>query len=307
MCTRNPKISVIVPVYKAEKYLHRCVDSILSQTFTDFELLLVDDGSPDNSGNICDDYAKKDTRVRVFHQENKGVSRSRNCGLENAIGEYIMFIDSDDEIHVSAMDICYNTAIINDIDTLQYSLTRDYKELGKRNPTSGPVAVVDYVKSGEFMVCIGGSFIRRSVIENQKIRFNNSLKIAEDLIFILTCIACSRRCQRLFDNLYYYMNNIYSVSNNRKTIDMIKSCNALHEFKSRYPIFSGAIDAGIVRDIIAIIVNDDCEEQELYNIIRKDLPYNKSQMKFNQCFFAYLSRYSVKIAVRVVRFWHKIR
>lgn len=306
MRTRNPQISVIVPVYKVEKYLHRCVDSILAQTFTDFELLLIDDGSPDNSGNICDDYAKKDTRVRVFHQENKGVARARNFGLENAIGEFVMFIDSDDEIHVSAMDICYNTAIINDIDTLQYSLTRDYKELGKRNPTSGPVAVVDYVKSGEFMVCIGGSFIRRSVIEKQKIRFNNSLKIAEDLIFILTCIACSRRCQRLFDNLYYYMNNIYSVSNNRKTIDMIKSCNALHEFKSRYPIFAGAIDAGIVRDILAIIVNDDCEEQELYNIIRMGLPYNKSQMTFNQCIFASLSRYSVRAAVRLVRCWHKV-
>ena len=92
----QPKISVIVPVYKAEKYLHRCVDSILSQTFTDFELILVNDGSPDNCGAICDEYAQKDNRVRVFHKENGGVSSARNLGLDNAKGEWITFVDSDD-------------------------------------------------------------------------------------------------------------------------------------------------------------------------------------------------------------------
>ena len=91
-----PKVSVIVPVYKAEKYLHRCVDSILSQTFTDWELLLIDDGSPDRSGEICDEYAKKDTRIRVFHKENGGVSSARNMGLDIAKGKWIVFVDSDD-------------------------------------------------------------------------------------------------------------------------------------------------------------------------------------------------------------------
>ena len=85
----TPKISVIVPVYKAEAYLHRCVDSLLAQTFTDFEVLLVDDGSPDRSGEICDEYARKDRRVRVFHKENGGVSSARNMGLDNARGEYV--------------------------------------------------------------------------------------------------------------------------------------------------------------------------------------------------------------------------
>lgn len=92
----NPKISVIVPVYNTEKYLHRCIDSILAQTFTDFELLLIDDGSKDNSGTICDEYAAKDSRVRVFHKENGGVSSARNLGLDNAKGEWISFVDSDD-------------------------------------------------------------------------------------------------------------------------------------------------------------------------------------------------------------------
>ena len=101
---RAPKISVIVPVYKAEKYLQKCVDSILGQTFRDFELLLIDDGSPDGSGAICDEYAKKDSRVRVFHKENGGVSSARNKGIDEAKGEWISFLDADDywtESHLS--------------------------------------------------------------------------------------------------------------------------------------------------------------------------------------------------------------
>ena len=89
-------VSVIVPVYKAEKWLHRCVDSILAQTMTDFELLLIDDGSPDKSGEICDEYAAKDNHIRVFHKENGGGSSVRNLGLDNAQGEWISFIDADD-------------------------------------------------------------------------------------------------------------------------------------------------------------------------------------------------------------------
>ena len=91
-------ISVIVPVYKVEKYLHRCIDSVLAQTFTDFELILVDDGSPDNCGKICDEYAEKDERIHVIHKENGGLSSARNAGLDIATGDYIVFIDSDDYV-----------------------------------------------------------------------------------------------------------------------------------------------------------------------------------------------------------------
>ena len=91
-----PQISIVVPVYNVEKYLERCIDSILAQTFTDFELLLINDGSKDSSGLICDKYAEKDSRIRVFHKENEGVSRARNLGISNARGRWLCFIDSDD-------------------------------------------------------------------------------------------------------------------------------------------------------------------------------------------------------------------
>lgn len=95
---KNPTISIIVPVYNVEKYLEECVESVLSQTFTDYELLLIDDGSTDSSGIICDGYATQDSRIRVFHKSNGGVSSARNLGLDNALGEWVCFIDSDDEI-----------------------------------------------------------------------------------------------------------------------------------------------------------------------------------------------------------------
>lgn len=100
-------ISVIVPVYKAEKYLHRCVDSILAQTYTNFELILVDDGSPDNSGAICDEYAVKDSRVRVFHKKNGGVTAARADGVNISKGEWITFVDADDTIPIEALSTLY--------------------------------------------------------------------------------------------------------------------------------------------------------------------------------------------------------
>ena len=100
---KMPAISVIVPVYKVEKYIHRCVRSILGQTYADFELILVDDGSPDNCGVICDEYAAKDSRVVVIHQENGGLSAARNAGIDwvfaNSDSQWLSFIDSDDWVH----------------------------------------------------------------------------------------------------------------------------------------------------------------------------------------------------------------
>lgn len=112
---RGHLISVIVPVYKVEPYLRCCIDSILAQTFTDFELILVDDGSPDNCGAICDEYAAKDDRIIVIHQQNGGLSAARNTGIDwvfaNSKSEWIAFVDSDDVIHATYLEYLYNAAL----------------------------------------------------------------------------------------------------------------------------------------------------------------------------------------------------
>ena len=103
-----PEVSIIIPVYNAEKFLHKCVDSILKQTFADFELILVDDGSPDGSGAICDAYAAKDSRVRVIHQKNQGQSVARNNAMEQMRGTWVMYVDSDDWMHPRTLELLYN-------------------------------------------------------------------------------------------------------------------------------------------------------------------------------------------------------
>lgn len=105
------EISIIVPVYKVEPYLRKCVDSILAQTFTDFEVILVDDGSPDNSGKICDEYASKDSRVRVIHKKNGGLSSARNAGIDVARGKYLGFVDSDDYIEKDMYELLYDNIV----------------------------------------------------------------------------------------------------------------------------------------------------------------------------------------------------
>ncbi len=112
----KPLISIIVPVFNSEKYISRCINSILEQTYGNFELIIINDGSKDKSLKICEEYQKKDRRIKVFNQENKGQAFARNVGLDNAKGEYISFIDSDDYVHSRFLEYLYNALISSDSD-----------------------------------------------------------------------------------------------------------------------------------------------------------------------------------------------
>jgi glycosyltransferase involved in cell wall biosynthesis len=124
----NPKISIIVPVYNVEKFIHDCIESILSQTFTDFELILVNDGSTDQSGTICDEYEAKDERVKVIHKENGGQSSARNRGIEAARGDLLGFVDSDDWIHKEMFEILYKKLIETNSDITACNLMQYNKD-----------------------------------------------------------------------------------------------------------------------------------------------------------------------------------
>ena len=196
----NPKLSVIVPVYKVEKYLVRCIDSILAQTFVDFELLLIDDGSPDKSGDICDEYACKDTRIRVFHKENGGVSSARNLGLENVRGNILTFIDADDWIDVD----CFENGVCimdrDDLDILQYSYKmireQDGCVISVRNYECVPLGWREFVRTDHYIVCVGGNFIRSSIVKTYRLRFDEALHLAEDQLFIMRVMSLSTRMLR---------------------------------------------------------------------------------------------------------------
>ena len=187
-----PKVSVIIPVYNAEKTLHRCVDSVLAQTFTNFELILINDGSIDESKKICDDYAKKDSRVVVIHKANGGVSSARNKGLDIAQGEWITFVDSDDYIlNDFLQNFTYNFDLeICGVQTFGECSTID-------TPTKNEI-INNRVKISEwlitdcrklYMVTPWCKILKRKIIRDNKIYFNELLIRGEDTIFIYNYIC----------------------------------------------------------------------------------------------------------------------
>lgn len=239
----TPKISIIVPVYKAEKYLNRCVDSILAQTFTDWELLLIDDGSLDQSGEMCDEYAAKDSRIIVFHKENGGVSSARNLGLDNARGVYVTFVDSDDWIDVNTLSICISEIEANDLDILQFSFSREEKSLGSFGEEYTNVcSLSDYLNKRQFLVCVGGNVIRSSVIQTYTIRFDSEMKLAEDQLFLFTCMGYAHKLKRIPNKLYFYYDNPQSATNNEKIEDIVYSSNKCIQFKNLHTLFAFRID-----------------------------------------------------------------
>lgn len=215
-----PKVSVIVPVYNAEKYLHRCIDSILAQTFTDFELLLIDDGSKDKSGAICDEYAVKDSRVRVFHKENGGVSSARNLGLDNACGSYITFVDSDDYLEAKCLSTLVSQQNI-DLTIVNYVCHKCFKRIIPDSVSfvlQGENVLYDFLNQRTNIGSLRtpwGKLYKKCLIDKIKLRFNEELHIAEDTIFVLQyCINC--RSLEMIDNPLY--NYEYSDSNKETSL-----------------------------------------------------------------------------------------
>ncbi|MBQ8958933.1 MAG: glycosyltransferase family 2 protein [Bacteroidales bacterium] len=182
------KVSIIVPVYNTEQYLPRCLDSILSQSFTDFELLLVDDGSKDNSGAICDAYAEKDSRVRVFHKEKGGVSSARNLGLDEAKGEWICFADSDDWLNEKylehLMDSDSNLVVsgLQSFGNASWSLCPQKRSIF---PVNDICSHWNDELKGYFDYPVAKRF-KSSIVHTKGIRFNKDLFYSEDLCFVLS-------------------------------------------------------------------------------------------------------------------------
>jgi len=227
----SPVISVIVPVYKAENYLHRCVDSILAQTFTDFEVLLVDDGSPDRSGEICDEYAQKDGRVRVFHKENGGVSSARNVGIDNALGKYTIHADPDDWVEPNMLEELYKKAQEEDADMVicDFYIHTKNKEIyisQKPSETSNNVLLDDIMNQRVHGGC-WNKLIKASSYRGKLIRFPENMIIWEDQFYICNILLISPlKINHIAIPLYHYdiaINTDSLVYRNKNIKQMIMS------------------------------------------------------------------------------------
>ena len=210
----SPTVSIIVPVYEAENTLQRCVDSILRQEYSDFELLLVDDGSPDRSGAICDAYAASDRRVRVIHKENAGVSAARNTALELAQGTYLQFLDSDDWITPDATKLLVRTAQSTRCDLV---IADFYRVIGKRVSHKGGIDEDGVLSREEFAAhmmenpadfyygVIWNKLYRRALVEQHCLRMDTSINWCEDFIFNLEYILHAETFAVLRAPIYYYV------------------------------------------------------------------------------------------------------
>ena len=229
-----PRVSIICPVYNVERYLNRCIDSILRQTNGDFELILIDDGSPDNSGKICDEYARNDKRIIVIHQPNGGVSSARNVGLRHAKGEWIAFIDSDDWVDDSFLEPIIGND--NNTEFIHFGWVRE-------NPKTGPVAVSIKEKGvfetkDLFSLSMWSSFcwsffFKNEIIKKYTLSFNEKLKFSEDRLFIMQYATLAQRMRYLDATPYhYYINSESACRSKRDPNTFYDDLNVIESFIS---------------------------------------------------------------------------
>lgn len=208
-------ISIIIPVYKVEKYINQCIDSILCQEFEKIEVILVDDGSPDMCPRICDQYARRDKRVRVIHKKNEGLSEARNIGVKKAIGKYILFVDSDDYWLGNFLGELYNLSqqLGDEYDFINFNYCYFYQRLGiMKKQIVYPVDVISasypneiipaLAKSGLFPVGAWMKLIKRDFLVRNNIKFIKGIT-SEDIPWFIEILTKCRKCK--FINDYYYV------------------------------------------------------------------------------------------------------
>ena len=227
------EVSIIVPVYQVEKYIRQCVDSILAQTFTDFELILVDDGSKDKSGQICDEYAVLDQRVKVIHKENGGLSDTRNCGMDQAVGNYFMFVDSDDYIAPTMLEYLYKAlmnkeadiAVCNFLHFFEEDRKRDFSTNIQSEVLSG--AEIFYSRKNERVYGIWtvawNKLYKRETLGNVRFRFG---KYHEDEFWANDIYQMDIKVVTIPECLYYYRqrdNSIMGRKNIKRDFDILEA------------------------------------------------------------------------------------
>lgn len=210
---RNPKISIIIPVYNVDQYLSACLSSVLSQSLENIEVLLVDDGSSDGSALICDKYSEKDSRVRVFHKNNGGVSSARQYGLERAQGKWVLFVDADDYLPRNAIECLYSRR--EDADIVLGNIADEFGKISFKNIHSRHINNIDWLRgllNGKYHSGPVAKLIRKECIESSFFRMPRDIVYAEDLV---TNVRLAFNCKVVItipDIVYVYRKNQASIS-----------------------------------------------------------------------------------------------
>ena len=322
------KFSVLVPVYQVEKYLEECIQSILAQTYPNWELILVNDGSTDRSGEICDRYAEKYANIRVIHKENKGILHTRRVGISNARGEYLVFLDSDDTLKQHALETIFRTIEKYDCDCVIYGMEHflDEKVIGY-SAKEDESYITD--KRELYKKCIMGYYVnlgrkaaRKTVFKGTEADYEPYFPIAigEDLLQSIEIIAGSTDIAFIGDRLYRYRKNPESVMNTmtiKKQKDSLTIYQTIYEFLQKQDVlseddlaeFRGFFLKTIGSYVITIASSSECfaekcrlfqevKSLELYQSILPSGIYDKSKVAFKTKIFMELflkKRYRVLI------------
>lgn len=239
-------VSIIIAAYNVENYISNCIESILRQTYTNFELIIVDDGSVDRTGAICDEYANIDKRIMIVHQANMGVSAARNAGLKHISGRYVTFIDSDDEVSFKYLENLL-LPCINDKADISVCLYQYLSKEDKYNPSitnNYEVVDIDYqILQAKIIGRCCGSLIDKSLLDN--VYFNTDLYVGEDLLFLCNAINNAKTIAITSDKLYCYY--IYDESSyngaydEKKFTEIISWNRVINLFKDRPAVFKNTI------------------------------------------------------------------
>lgn len=278
----QPIISIIIPVYNTEKYLAKCINSVLSQSFSGFECILIDDGSSDKSPIICDEYAKKDSRIIVIHKENGGSSAARNTGLDVAKGEWLTFIDGDDWVEENYLLLLYKNATENncDISICGYKAINEKGEfLSKNNKSdliilnqiSAKKALFNYKFIGTGICC---KLVKKQIISNNNIRFDIKIKVCEDGLFWFQVFDKLQKIVYVSTPYYNYLIHDNSITNSPEKFNNCKSHFAatrkmLYIEKNNSVIWEiKSYNANKARDICSELLKSKYFQTDIYNFYR---------------------------------------
>lgn len=295
----DKKVSIIIPVYNVAEYLKECLDSVINQTYKNLEILLINDGSTDNSLEICKEYSNRDSRVKVFDIKNGGVSNARNIGIVNATGEYLSFIDGDDFVSENYIEKLYDQAIASgkDMTICRMNLYED----GKVTPTKenfAPLFAEEPDDKAKTYLCLNSSVMGSSwrilyktefLVKND-IKFNVNLKFCEDMAFVLKCIYMGATFAEVNEYMYFYRQNPSSYIKTYKP-DFLKAEQDFYDYVTEF------------------VKNEDYKEQLVFKLVYmafgeesvKNPKYEKNKLQeiyksklYKQFKLNVISKYKVK-------------
>lgn len=259
------KISIIIPVYNVEKYLSKCLDSVINQTYKDIEIICINDGSTDNSFGILEDYAQKDIRIKIINKKNEGVSIARNIGINQSNGEYIIFLDSDDWIESNTCELSIDCIKKHDADICCFGINEIVKDNINIREWESPALKKEILQLEDkkiLMVNACGKLFKRSFLLNNNISFPEMIKTGEDAIFNLTCLCNNAKYITLNERLYNYLcDRNDSATNNIK--------NAINSDIAGYKYFFNQLIFKKANETYKILIIEKFIEQIIYY-------YNKS-------------------------------